>query len=79
MTQVETQVCQLMRARAVLAEVDDYFIRLDDAQYLPRYAEHILLLLDVVDGLILSVMPELDTVVDSLLAYHKDHKEDLSA
>lgn len=65
-SQVETQICQLERARAVLAEASDYFDDNKSIEWLPYYAEQISLLLHVVDGLVFDAVPELEEVVKNL-------------
>ena len=74
MMQVENQSVQLERARAVLAEAEYYFEGKDDVRWLPHYAEHILLLLHVVDNLLFDTLPELNEVTEILLTLHKNQK-----
>ena len=77
MSQIETQICQLSRARAVLSEVENYFEITNEAKWLPFYANHILLLLHVTDGILCDMLPELEAAVGELIEHCRtENKEE---
>lgn len=79
MMQVENQICTIARARAVLTEAVHYFECTEYVRFLPHYAEQILLLLQVAEGLLYGMSPELAALVDDLLEKHKTEKEGKTA
>ena len=67
MTIMEAKHINIVRSRAVLAEVEHYFEHKDDVKWLPYYAEHILLLLlHIADRLLYDALPELDKAIHGL-------------
>ena len=74
-TDVASQTVQVERARAVLAEVVDYFVAKDNHAYLRHYAEHIETLLLTADALLANVVPSLEKTSDDLTVIHKANKD----
>ena len=74
LSEIENQATYLERARAVLAEVENYFESRDEIKFIPHYAEHILLLLQVAGGLVYDATPELERLATELLEKHKEEQ-----
>ena len=72
---MENQVARIERGRAVLAEVGGYFSQNDELKFLPRYAGHIELLLQVVNDLLFGASEDLKDITDRLLKKHKEERE----
>jgi len=77
-TEVEHQIIQLERSRAVMAEVTHYFESIKEWKWLPYYAEHILLLLHVVDNIVYSALPALNRATVEIMEMHKNHSKGVS-
>lgn len=72
MSKTETQSVQLEYARAILSEVENYFSDNDNIKWLPYYANHILLLIQVADKLLFDMQPELEQIIHNL---HEQNKK----
>ena len=70
----EDEICNLIRARAVLYEVNGYLADKAHWEDLPIYAEHILLLLDTADSMIHDAIPQLEGLVDIVCELSKAEK-----